>query len=110
MVLPVVSVAAEPVVFWFNVGTSAAWIADMTTLVPLPRRYCPLVTAPANVFMAACAVVWPEPPLATATTPVTLAAVPVVFWFSVGTSAATIARNVGTPADPFGAAKNVLAV
>lgn len=41
---------------------------------------------------------------------VEIAAVPVVFWFSVGTSAATIVRNVGTPAKPFGAAKNVLAV
>lgn len=30
----------------------------------------------------------PVPPLATATMPVTLDAVPVVFWFSVGTSAA----------------------
>jgi hypothetical protein len=30
----------------------------------------------------------PVPPLATATTPVTLAALPVVFWLSVGTSAA----------------------
>ena len=36
---------------------------------------------------------------------VILAAVPVVFWFSVGMSAATIARYVGAPADPFGAAK-----
>jgi hypothetical protein len=30
------------------------------------------------------------------------AAVPVVFWFNVGTSAATIALNVGTPAEPLG--------
>ena len=29
---------AEPVVFWFSVGTSPAWIADIDTLVPLPRR------------------------------------------------------------------------
>jgi hypothetical protein len=48
--------------------------------------------------------------LATATVPVTLAAVPVVFWLSVGTSAATIARNVGVPAVPLGADRNVLAV
>ena len=37
--------------------------------------------------------------------PVTDTAVPVVFWFNVGISAATIARNVGAQADPFGAAK-----
>lgn len=30
------------------------------------------------------------------------AAVPVVFWFNVGTSAATIALKVGTPELPFG--------
>lgn len=52
----------------------------------------------------------PVPPLATATMPVTLDAVPVVFWFSVGISAATMARKVGTPATPFGAAKKKLAV
>jgi hypothetical protein len=34
----VVAVAALPVVLWFNVGTSAAWMVDMTTFVPLPRR------------------------------------------------------------------------
>ena len=50
-------------------------------------------------------VVAPVPPLAIATVPVTLLAVPVVFWFSVGTSAATIALNVGAPAEPLGAAK-----
>ena len=47
----------------------------------------------------------PVPPLAVATVPVTLDAVPVVFWFSVGISAATIARKLGTPAVPFGDAK-----
>jgi hypothetical protein len=41
---------------------------------------------------------------------VEIAAVPVVFWFSVGMSDATTALNVGTPAEPLGAAKNVLAV
>ena len=35
---------------------------------------------------------------------------PVVFWLSVGISAATIALNVGAPAAPLGAAKNVFAV
>ena len=48
-----VTLLAVPVVFWFRVGTSAACMADITTLVPLPRRYWPDVTAPANVFMAA---------------------------------------------------------
>jgi len=52
----------------------------------------------------------PVPPLTTATIPVTFEAVPVVFWLSVGTSAATIVRNVGVPATPSGAARNVLAV
>jgi hypothetical protein len=37
-------------------------------------------------------------------------ALPVVFWFRVGTSVAAIPRNVGVPADPLGAARNVLAV
>lgn len=59
---------------------------------------------------AAEAVVCPVPPLAIATVPVTFEAVPVVFWFRVGTSAATNARNVGTPADPLGEAKTKLAV
>ena len=36
---------------------------------------------------------------------VAVAALPVVLWFSVGMSEATIARNVGTPAEPFGDAK-----
>ena len=37
---------------------------------------------------------------------VAVAALPVVFWFRVGTSAATIARYAGTPDAPFGDAKN----
>ena len=41
---------------------------------------------------------------------VAVAALPVVFWFSVGMSAATTARNVGAPAVPFGAANTKLAV
>ena len=100
-----VTLLAVPVVFWLSVGTSAAWMAAITTFVPLPRKYEPLVTAPAKAFMAVCAVVWPEPPLAIATVPVTLLAVPVVFWLSVGMSAATTARNVGAPDEPLGAAK-----
>ena len=41
---------------------------------------------------------------------VSVAADPVVDWFSVGMSAATMERNVGAPAAPFGAARNVFAV
>jgi hypothetical protein len=52
----------------------------------------------------------PVPPFATATVPVTFEAVPVVFWFNVGISAATISRNVGTPAEALGAARKFLAV
>ena len=36
---------------------------------------------------------------------VAVAAFPVVFWFSVGTSPGTIARNEGVPDEPAGAAK-----
>ncbi len=49
-----VTFAAVPVVFWFSVGTSAAWIADITTSVPFPLRYCPDVVAPAKASIAAC--------------------------------------------------------
>ena len=44
---------------------------------------------------AARAVVVPDPPFAMATTPVTLLAVPVVFWLSAGTSAALIVPQDG---------------
>jgi hypothetical protein len=73
------------------------------------KRLLPTVVAPRFV-LAALAVVAPVPPLAIATVPVTFEAVPVVFWFSVGMSAATIARNVGAPAVPLGAARKLLAV
>ena len=113
-------------------------MADMTTSVPLPRKYWPDVTAPAKASIAACLVVSPVPPLAIGKVPVTpgvifaeplndaddvlarfvwmvlavvnVAALPVVFWFRVGMSAATTARKVGTPAEPLGAAKKKLAV
>ena len=35
---------------------------------------------------------------------VTVPALPVVFWLSVGISAATMARNDGVPLEPFGEA------
>lgn len=97
----------------------------------------PDVCVPAKAVIAAPCVVWPVPPFAIATVPVTfaalpemlpetcepgrlsalnvvsvelleavmLAAVPVVFWFNVGISAATTARKVGAPAEPLGAAR-----
>ena len=37
-------------------------------------------------------------------------ALPVVLWFSVGTSAATMARRLTAPLDPFGVARNSFAV
>ena len=40
---------------------------------------------------------------------VTPPAEPVVFWFRVGISAATIERREGIPVEPFGVAQNVLA-
>jgi len=49
-------------------------------------------------------VVAPVPPLATATVPVTLAEVPVVFWLRVGMSVPTRALKVGVPLLPLGAA------
>lgn len=49
--------AAVPVVFWFSVGTSAAWIAASAAFVPSERRYCPAVWVPVNAVMAAAAVV-----------------------------------------------------
>lgn len=68
----------------------------LVTVIPVPAvkvvRVNP-VPLPMSRAPFAGVVVRPVPPLATATVPVTLAAVPVVFWFSVGTSAATIAAN-----------------
>jgi hypothetical protein len=69
----------------------------------------PTVVAPRFV-LAPDAVVAPVPPLRIATVPVTFEEVPVVFWFNIGMSDPTIARNVGTPAVPLGAAKTKLAV
>ena len=63
-----------------------------------------MVFCAVRLLRAVAASVAPVPPFATATVPVTLAAVPVVFWFSVGMSVATRARKDGTPADPDGAA------
>jgi len=48
-----VTFAAVPVVFWFSVGTSPACIDAINTSVPLPLKYCPDVTEPANASNAA---------------------------------------------------------
>jgi len=50
---------------------SAAASDAIITFVPLPRKYAPLVTAPAKAFIASCAVVWPDPPLPSGKVPVT---------------------------------------
>ena len=44
--------AAVPLVFWLSVGTSATCMVFITTFAPLPRKYDPLVTAPAKAFIA----------------------------------------------------------
>jgi hypothetical protein len=83
---------------------TCAIFANVTTLVPI-------VDVPVTL---------PDPlklPLVQATSPVmamvrpvvSVAALPVVFWLSVGISAATTARNVGVPDALLGAARNVLA-
>ena len=82
----------------------------MALLAPLPIIRSPVEVMGDRALNAAAAVVWPVPPLAMATVPVTLDAVPVVFWLSVGMSVATTALKVGTPADPSGAANIKLAV
>ena len=65
--------AAVPVVFWFNVGNEVNDAAD-----PLGAKTSVPITKPRFV-LAPAAVVAPVPPLATATVPVTLAALPDVF-------------------------------
>ena len=52
----------------------------------------------------------PEPVLLNVKLFTTLPALPVVFWFNVGISAATICLKLGTPGAPSGAAKKVLAI
>ena len=84
-------------------------IVPVVSVIDVMSVFAPEAAAP-RLVNAAPADVAPVPPFAMATVPVTFEAVPVVFWLSVGTSAATIARNVGTPAEPFGAARTVLAV
>ena len=118
-----VTLAAVPVVFWFSVGTSPAAkeaptvtrpFASTVTLVYVPATTPELASVPVPVTLAEplkLPLVYVRSPVMAMVRPVvSVAAEPVVFWFSVGTSAATIARNVGAPATPLGAAKKVLAV
>ena len=109
IVRPVVRVAALPVVLFAKVAAEASTIweeALVPTMVLEAGTAAPL-TCVALIVPATCpmgresteSVVSVEFDVA-----VMFAAVPVVFWFRVGTSAATIARKDGFPADPFGAA------
>jgi hypothetical protein len=59
---------------------------NATADVPLPK-----------ITLFAVSVVAPVPPLATATVPVTFAAVPVVFWFSVGNVQLAKLPDAGVP-------------
>jgi hypothetical protein len=96
---PVDAIVIEPaplVMVTFDPAVSVVRVKP----VPLPISSAPF----AGVLVS------PVPPLATARVADNPAAVPVVFWFSVGMSAETSARKLGTLADPFGAAKTKLAV
>jgi hypothetical protein len=75
-------------------GSPALTVAQ-EVFVPSVVKYLPEFVdwLGASALNAVFAVVCPVPPFAIATVPVTFAAVPVVFWLSVGTSAATIAVN-----------------
>ena len=63
------------------------------------NKLFPMVVAP-KLVLAPAAVVEPVPPFATSMVPVTFDAVPVVFWFNVGISAATKLRKDGAAAEP----------
>lgn len=91
-----VTLAAVPVVFWFSVGTSAAWIADSTAAVPFERRYVPETCAPVSAVMAAAAVVAPVPPFPKGSAPTTPAVK--LSWPNVG-PVAVFARR-GSPVVP----------
>ena len=96
-----VALAVAAVLLPLNVCAAiCASIGFVTLLAPMEVATLPdaVVTSPVK---AGCEAAF--------NTPVILAAVPVVFWFNVGISAATIVLNTGAPADPFNPAKNVLA-
>jgi hypothetical protein len=82
--------------YWSTVAMSG--VIDAAELVVLTLGFTRAFdTVPLVTFVAVVAVV-------------AVAALPVVLWLSVGTSAATMARNVGVPATPLGAASTVFAV
>jgi hypothetical protein len=81
--------AAVPVVFWLNVGNEVKDAAD-----PVGANTSVPITNPRFV-LAPDVVVAPVPPFKTATVPVTLDAVPVVFWLKVG-------KEVRLAAEPLG--------
>ena len=83
--------AAVPVVFWLKVGKEVNDAAD-----PVGANTSVPITKPRFV-LAPDAVVLPVPPLATATVPVTLDAVPVVFWLSVGNVQLAKSPEAGVP-------------
>jgi hypothetical protein len=70
-------------------------MVDITTLVPLPRKYEPEVTAPAKVFIAPCAVVEAVPPAATGSVPAARAEALVEY------SALLAEANVVRPVPPY---------
>lgn len=93
--LPVAEIVIEPPALVIDTPDPAVKVALVRVLpVLLPISSWPSVYD-----------VCPVPPLETAKVADNPAAVPVVFWFKVGTSAAAIARKVGAPALPFGAAR-----
>ena len=99
--------AAEPVLLPMKL--LAARLAMRASVI------CPASTEADNATAAeplnpTAVAVMPPPVIEKLRLVVRVAAEPVVDWLSVGTSAATIARNVGAPAAPLGAARNVFAV
>ena len=81
--------AAVPVVFWLNVGKEVKDAAD-----PLGANTSVPITKP-RLVLAPDVVVAPVPPFKTATVPVTLDAVPVVFWLKVGNEVRLAAEPLG---------------
>ena len=61
-----VGAVAVPVVDWFRVGTSAAWMLARVVWVPSLRSTFPAVWVPARAVSAAAWVACPVPPLPTA--------------------------------------------
>ena len=77
----------------------ASATCESDILVPLDLSTLFAVCVPDRALSAACWVVWPVPPFAIATVPVTLEAVPVVFWLKVGQVNVPVLKlpDVGVP-------------